>query len=337
MQFNKCARDKRTGQFVCVLDGLDECEAGEREQLLAGLGKFIAVMRDRSPDEPRSRVKFFLTSRPLQDELEWDFERLRDAAGAGVTWLIDMDEMGSVIRADKEPAIQSAANLVIRKQKEVVESILRGNEHRNWLWLRVAVELIINSQNAAKRHTSLHQPAKVLLFEFPKSVEGVYEKALEFASVKYGRPLVQKLMHIILGARRCLSKPEVLLALTVVDTDIGASISSVKKRTHQQLCKERPELAQLLETFDGAILEVMPSTKEIDIENARGFLMQQEKQASAQSPTSWKGSVRESAAQDTLTRACLSYILILEREPNASLKEEEAKVGKREIPEGENT
>ncbi|KAJ5172954.1 hypothetical protein N7492_005547 [Penicillium capsulatum] len=65
-KFDLCARDSRTGQFVCVLDGLDACQTEERKELLVQLGQLIHKMRKQVPEDSRSRIKFFLTSGPLQ-------------------------------------------------------------------------------------------------------------------------------------------------------------------------------------------------------------------------------------------------------------------------------
>ncbi|KAJ5172953.1 hypothetical protein N7492_005546 [Penicillium capsulatum] len=155
--------------------------------------------------------------------------------------------MGPLIRADMEPAIQELMVLIDQKHKETVEAILRGNKHRTWLWLRMAVELIVDSQNVARRDPSLRQCVKDLLAGFPSSVEGVIEQTLRFASITYSRPVVQQLMHIILGAHQRLSKREVFLALTMAGTDLNVAISTGEKRTYNELRQARPELTQLLD------------------------------------------------------------------------------------------
>ena len=317
-QFEKCARDPQTGQFVCVLDGLDECEPTERGELLTKLGGFVSAMGTRAEDQPRSRVKFFLTSQSLEGGLVEEYERLREAAGSEVTWFIDADEMGPRIRADMDPIIQSMVNIVHRDQREAVERIIRGNDQINWLWLRVAVEFIVNAQNAANRDQSLRPFATDILQNFPKDVEGVCEKALDFASIKYGRELVENLVHIILGARKLLSPQEVVLALAAADKDPSAATSDIKRRPYEELCKKRPELFDLLEILSGVVFEVASISEKVDVSHktVRAFLTNREESPVSTVPgspslSSWRGIFEISAAHATLARACLIFLATL--------------------------
>jgi hypothetical protein len=60
----ECATSPNTGEVVCVLDALDECEASSRNQLINKLKEFYC---DPSVQSKSPKLKFLVTSRPYSD------------------------------------------------------------------------------------------------------------------------------------------------------------------------------------------------------------------------------------------------------------------------------
>lgn len=60
-----CADSPTTGEIICVVDALDECNTKSRQQLIHKLEEFYCQPQRSS--SPLSRLKFLITSRPYGD------------------------------------------------------------------------------------------------------------------------------------------------------------------------------------------------------------------------------------------------------------------------------
>ncbi|KAF7510432.1 hypothetical protein GJ744_006711 [Endocarpon pusillum] len=100
-----------------------------------------------------------------------------------------------------------ATNLSLssRNQKWLRERLLQM-EHRTYLWLHLAMEEIREAYQ-----NSLY-PNEVQIDSLPKSVDDAYERILQKINVKQ-KPNAQKVLCVILGARRPLTIREMALAL----------------------------------------------------------------------------------------------------------------------------
>lgn len=94
----ECTGSSDTGEIVCILDALDECEESGREQLIYKLKDFYC-QSDELSQSPK--LKFLITSRPYP-ELEAAFKKF---SGTAAYLRLDGD--------DKSEQVSREINLVI--------------------------------------------------------------------------------------------------------------------------------------------------------------------------------------------------------------------------------
>ncbi|KAB5566911.1 hypothetical protein GE09DRAFT_1284618 [Coniochaeta sp. 2T2.1] len=68
----ECVRSSNTGEVVCILDALDECDRNSRGELISKIQDFY--FKQDEPSRSPSRLKFLVTSRPY-DDLEGSFRK----------------------------------------------------------------------------------------------------------------------------------------------------------------------------------------------------------------------------------------------------------------------
>jgi hypothetical protein len=311
--FVRCASDARAGHFVCVLDAVDECDPGERRRLLRALGQFYSVISKQSSRNPRSVVKFFVTSRQLKGTLAQDFEGFRDAAGTTLTTL-DADGLAHLIYLDMTLFAQVTLDGIPSKYQKRVEETLHGNKKKTWMWLRAATSLILNALGEDRDEPLAFSGIGVLLEDFPMDIHDVYEKTLNMASAKWGTAMVEKMLRILLAAQRPLSLSELFLAGELSDSDQNAAISPEHRLSYWCLAKRHPERNGLvMGLLDGVLLRTR-STVILIRKSTRDFLLQKTKDQSCllvKSTPSWQNSIDMAAGHEMLTRACLSFLLTL--------------------------
>ncbi|KAJ5905316.1 ankyrin repeat-containing domain protein [Penicillium subrubescens] len=200
------------------------------------------------------------------------------------------------------------------KQRTRVKQVLQGNEKKTWRWLRAAISLIMNTFKEERGDSLPYSDIDVLLNDFPMDVQGVYEKALDMTSARWGTPLVKKMLHILLATQRPLSYSELLLVIELADSDLTAAISTPHRLSYGQMAKRHPEQKVLVTgLLDGVLLRTR-STGNLIHKSAGEFLLQK---ADTQTPllsrpsTAWQGSINMTTGHELLTRASLSFLLTL--------------------------
>lgn len=325
--FVRCASDDRAGHFVCVLDAVDECDPGERRRLLQALGQFYSKTASGPSRSPHSVVKFLITSRRLDGSLKQDFEGLRNVAGTELTALINADEFLSLFHSDMNLFIKVILDDVPIKQRKRVQQVLQGNEKKTWLWLRTATSLITNTLQEEKDGLLQSSDIDSVLNDFPMDVHGVYEKALDMTSARWGRPLVKKMLHILLAAQRPLSCSELFSAIELADSDPTAAISTPHRLLYGQLVKRHPDQKALVTGLLNEVLLRTRSTVNLIHKSAWEFLLKDETQPPLPSrfSTFWQGSIDITTGHKLLTRASLSFLLTLKMKSYAHYNEHKYK------------
>lgn len=262
-----------------------------------------------------SAVKIFNTRRQLDGTLKQDVEGLCNIAGTELT-AFDTDELFSLIHLDMESYINVILDDIPIQQRERVKQVLRGNEKKNWLWLRAATSLIMNTLKE-ERYGVLHRQfldTDDLLNGFPMDVHGVYEKALEMTSARWGTPLVKKMLHILLSTQRSLSHSELLLVIELADSDLTAAICTPHRLFYWQLAKRHPDQITMVTGLLNGVLLRTRSTGNLIHKSAREFLLQKagaQNSVLPRSPDSWQDSINLTTGHELLTRASLSFLLTL--------------------------
>lgn len=319
--FENCVSDDRTEQLVCVLDAVDECEPSERALLLRSLADLYSKLTSREKCETKSIVKFLITSRSLHGDLQREFEGLREAAQSEVIWLIDIDQMAHLIQLEMDPIIQESVDLFEGERRLQVEKVLRGNNQKTWLWLRTAVGSLLKTREAEKKEHSHGVTLDILLSDFPASLEGVYQETLRIASATWGTPMVERLLHIIMAARRPLSGQEILLAFKFSETDPIKAMRTTEKFHYKDLVAQQREklkdLENLAKYLDSVVLRRVKKDFDVIHKSAREFLLETKHNpivpSSTESIPSWKGRVNMPVANAMLTQACFSFLWTLRK------------------------
>ncbi|KAJ5606327.1 ankyrin repeat-containing domain protein [Penicillium lagena] len=306
--FEECAAASQVGQWVCLLDGVDEMEPEERRDLLGEVCRVYRALSRRPQEETRSKFKVLITSGPLQGEMLEDLERLRAAAGVNQTVLFDADEKVVEIADEMGPYIEKAAKSFPEDQQPHVIRILNENPNRCWLWTHTAANVLFTFANT-KRDGLLFPSSE--FDNMPWDLEGVYDKALDIASAIYGARRVEYLLHIILAAKRPLSYQEVLLALKFAESDPVTAASSSTGHTYDELTETRLEWTSIVDDLHGIILDMRPMLSDFVNQSARQYLIKSDDN-SPSTGSSWKGRVDMRDAHATLSRITLSFLLTLE-------------------------
>lgn len=319
--FENCVLDDRTEKFVCVLDAVDECEPSERALLLRSLTELYSKLACREKSETRSIGKFLITSRSLQGDLQHEFECLRKAAKPEVIWLIDIDQMAHLIQLEMDPTIQEFAETFEGQRRVQVEEVLRRNDQKTWLWLRTAVGLILKTREAENRESSHGVTLEALLSDFPASLEGIYQESLRIASATWGTSMVERLLHIIMAARRPLSGQEILLAFKFSETNPIEAMHTTEKFHYKDLVAQQREklkdLENLAKYLDSVVLRRVKKDFDVIHMSAREFLLETKHNpivpSSTESKPSWRGRVNMLAANAMLTQTCFSFLWTLRK------------------------
>lgn len=105
----KCANDPKAGKIICVIDALDECDKGSREQFIR---KIIHYCSSKSMDQHVGcGLKFLGTSQPCKD-IKDQFERLSESR---LNVHIDIDNHSAELARDIDLVIDRAVKNFARR------------------------------------------------------------------------------------------------------------------------------------------------------------------------------------------------------------------------------
>jgi hypothetical protein len=215
------ARDSEAHDVTCVLDALDEYREADRRWLIGMLAHFFA---QTSPSTTRQgRLKFLVTSRPY-DDIQAEFQKTLDNLP---TIRLRGEEENDQIHQEIDLVIQMrvakmAKDLGLETEiKSQLGKKLLEMEHRTYLWLYLAIENIYETLRDNMR------PEETSIKSLPSTVEDVYEKILSRVSKKQ-KDSVQRILQIVVGARRPLTIKEMAIALGISTATSPKSLDKVK-------------------------------------------------------------------------------------------------------------
>lgn len=201
------AANPGSGEVICILDAMDECEESQQITLVDAIKDFYGSSEDERSS--RSKLKFLLTSRPYRN-IQMRFNSLErkvptiHLSGDDESDLIS-EEIDLVIRSEVS-AIASERSFDYKAQTFLLEQLLRM-ENRTYLWLHLILDQIRNSDRAGSPK-ELQKEIESL----PRSVTQAYEALLNRTK---DRKLAAKLLHILIGAERPMTIQEVNVAMSM--------------------------------------------------------------------------------------------------------------------------
>ncbi|KAJ5005758.1 5'-methylthioadenosine/S-adenosylhomocysteine nucleosidase [Colletotrichum sp. SAR 10_66] len=206
-----CASQPESGEIVCVLDALDECNKKGRQDIFEALERFYFGEQNHVNS---SKLKFLITSRPY-DDLEMSFEMM---ATAESYIRLDGDDKSEEIRHEIDLVIDHKVSEFGKHFREehrrAISERLKAMENRTYLWLHLTLSIIDEKRSAYRKPSSV----QTLLSRLPSSVFDAYEKIL---SRSQDEDQARCLLNIILAATRPLTLDEVNWAFTLQAKDFA--------------------------------------------------------------------------------------------------------------------
>jgi ankyrin repeat domain-containing protein 50 len=249
-----CCADPKSGNIVCIIDALDECEALGRTQLL----QWIIQYFERTSKVPRGNfLKLLLTSRP-------DI-RITDIMDIPNVRLKVEDEIEN-IRGDVELVVKERVSKVASQTgcsedtKEWLERRLVSNADRTFLWISLVLDMLQESAEASQK------AFEERLRGLPDGLNDTYTQILEHVRQR-DRHKAKIMLQIIVTARRPLTLNELNIAWAIrpqhkSKNEVEHSLEPNIARTVRGLC------GLFVRIIDGKIYLVHQTAKEFLIPKA---------------------------------------------------------------------
>ena len=284
----KCARCPNSGEIICVLDALDECNEASRYQLLEKLKEFYSQQRLQST----SRLKFLITCRPY-DSIEQYFSKI---SNEDAYMYLDADDNSDHVTSDISRVIdyrldELASGLSSGDRQSLAER-LKGNKDRTYLWLYLIFGIIEQRRSAYAKRSSIDQ----LLSRLPLEVFEAYEEILGKSQDDGQAEIV---LRIVLAATRPLTLDEMNIALT-------SALQEDSFHSHADLESNLwgSNFNLIVQNLCGLFISVHDSQLYFIHQTAKEFLLDNERK------NGWRGRLKVQASHRTLSQVCLSYLLL---------------------------
>ncbi|MCJ1428331.1 hypothetical protein MMC29_006240, partial [Sticta canariensis] len=288
----ECAKNPETGEIICVLDALDECEKDARNQLIHKLVGFFSQIK--SDKNPSFTLKFLVTSRPY-DDLEQQFQPL---SGVSTYLRFDGDDeletIGKEIDLVIDAKIPDIASDFSDGERTRISKHLKKMGNRTYLWLFLTIDIIMESRSNFRRVSSID----MLLSNLPSKVSDAYEKILARSSDKN---LARILLQLIVAATRSLSLTEVNVALAIA--------TQRERGTSQKALDLWPSenFRSTIKNICGLFVSVHDGKVSLIHQTAREFLTRTTQLDSTHSEN-WQGCVEMAMAHSAISKICLVYL-----------------------------
>ena len=290
--FTAAATDPTTGDIVCVLDALDECNEQEQPRLIEGLEDFYLRQRTSSS---ASRAKFLITSRPYF-AIRRGFDKMLEASSN--IELAGNDESASIKKEIDLVIKHQVANLkqelrLGQKVSDHLERRLLDTEHRTYLWLHLLWNII------KKRLSGTKAEMDKLIDDLPDDIQGSYEVLLQKCP---DLVFARKVLQIVLVAARPLTLAEMDVALHV--NEQASSYADLELEGSSRLQETLPSRC-------GLIISIVQSKVYFIHQTVKDFLLCK---TGIKCPAErvWQQSLDLEESHYSLAKICLRSISFLE-------------------------
>ncbi|CAH0055488.1 unnamed protein product [Clonostachys solani] len=307
---------KAERDVYCVLDGVDECEAIDRNQLLADLKSLFSDV-----DDSASRLKIVVSSRPYQDEnhpyadlLATPSRMIGHLAGENAKV---QSEIFKVIQFKVEKLAEER-ELDQATQTMMVEKIFAQNRHtRSFLAVQMAFELLDSHQRMHKG--AGERTINTILSEIPQSLGSKFDALLDRSTNKEH---TWRLLCVILAARKTLKIDEFKVIYAITEPR-DSSVSKVQSYDDLELPSDDDEFKRLVRSRCGLFITFVKNSVHLFHQTAREYLIERIDQSpeytsplflqttSGLAPSDrslWKGSISLSDSNRVCASVCLSIL-----------------------------
>ena len=253
------------------------------------------------------RLKVLVTSRPYDSVERW-FEGIADThirlRGEDENEAINQ-EINLVIRAEVA-TLMSAFRLPPASQHSLCTRLI-DMKHRTYLWLHLALD---NIRDVLR--FSLH-PEKALddaIEHVPASIEQAYEQILTKVTERQ-RPVVQKILMLVVAARRPLTVEEIGIALSLLEG--GEQVSTEPMNTSH--------LEQQIRQWCGLFVFVKNSQLYLIHQTAKDFLLQHDRSTKCFSTSAhWGSTFTIAQCEVEMARCTMRYLQLEDAECRSFMK-----------------
>ena len=289
--FNDMINDKDFGNVICILDAIDECSDDDSKKLLPRLAAITTSSNS---------IKILITSRPyisienaLFHKTGLDKNEICLSGEAKAEQSMIEQEIGDFITSK----VQDFRKL--RESREIydnahknLQSHLDGIKNRSYLWVSAVF---------SELEREVYAPEYILMEtikELSENVDKAYESILE-KSPANKKPILKRVLHVMLVAYKPLSLTEMNVVLSIQDTSSGPKNSDLypEKSFHtwlRDLC--------------GFFVNIVDNDIYFAHQTAREFLIGEDGYRPA---VGWKGSFQLAYSHTLLAQICIDYLLLL--------------------------
>lgn len=287
--FTKIILDKDFGNVICILDAIDECSDDDSTKLLQRLAA-IATLSDS--------IKILITSRPytlIETALFYktglDKSEIRLSGEAEEEQSMIEREIGVFItsKVQEFQKLRESDGIHDDAHKNLY-SHLDSAKNRTYLWVSAIF-------NELERH--VYAPEHILMTAIkalPDTVEKAYENILEKSSKL--KPILRKILHVMLAAFRPLSLTEMNMILSVQDVSLGLPYNGLQSKS---------SFRKWLRDLCGFFVSIVGNKLYFAHQTARDFLVGEE---NYQATVGWRGSFQLTDSHTLIAGICLDYLLL---------------------------
>lgn len=281
-----------SGNVICVIDALDECEQSTRSILINSLVKFYSDLGN-SKGASTGHLKIIITSRPYQsiEDSFHDLPRIR-LRGEDETSSVNADV--KLVITERVRKLGVKRNLPNRVQMKLLSSLVEGAD-RTFLWVSLILGILEETPLACEREF------QEIISNLPEDLDAVYNKILGGSR---DPKKARKILHIIVAAARPLSLDEMNIALAVEahhksSKDLEPNLISSFGSAVKQLC--------------GLFVRVIDSTIFLVHQTAKEYLIGGFK-PNDPGVGAWKHTLNPIESDSVVANICVRYLLFVDFE-----------------------
>ncbi|KAK0727869.1 putative ankyrin repeat-containing protein, partial [Lasiosphaeria miniovina] len=294
----RAAEDDNSGEIVCVLDAIDECDASGSSLLTQALSRLYRNSSNRKP-----KLKFFITSRPtttIRRGLLEDIPELPVVHLSGESE-DEMEKIAKEIDIFVETRVRtlSAHLMLSQDEQELLLRELLRVPNRTYLYVHLTLNLIEHEEDIDEdgilKATS----------QLPKTVDDAYDRILSHSR---NPDQARKILHIVVAAVRPLTLSEMGFALALHESH----------RSYGELnVKSEGRLRESIRDTCGLFVTIINSRIYLLHQTAKEYLVQhdlEEAISDVDGDVQWKHSLQPQDSHRILAEICTWNLLFDEFE-----------------------
>lgn len=329
--FISVAEHPDTGDTICIIDGLDECEMGSRKQFANLISAHFSSTVSKAELTKSSRLKLLVASRP-DTAFKIIFDRPVSQSETQSSRPSDKTKSQiSMIRLrgeDETEAISDDVSVVIKSDisnleyqglpSEILADIqeqLIARADRTFLWVTLILQLLKERVEAGASRRELNEILQ------SRDIDDTYNQLL---SGRPDAPRARKVLNLVLAAHRPLTLDELSIALAIEGEDHRqwSKRSSSKSLTNFDNIEDELVFPyeNHIKSLCGHFVRIIRNCVYLVHETARHFLLARGKIPPSDSGSvPWQGSFETSEAREILLSVCVTFLYCLSRRSRCAI------------------